>query len=290
MNNSKVAICISCYNHEDFLPDLLSSIKNQTYDNWHIFFWDQSESDRCYNIVKKWKDTLKDKITYNRESHSYVYPIGIFRHKMVSLISEYYDYIAIVDADDFWARDKLEKQIEAFKRDNNIKLVFGNCKYEYWNKEWMQQGGFPIWAEEVKLKIDNNKTFHDKYPPLMKGDVFKNLLLKYNFMPCPTLIFEREVLQEVIGNPEAYTSAEDYDWILKIARKYKVGYIPEVLAYYRIHEDQITQLSSIRCTMEEIDVVRKFGKRFLYKKRDRVRLKWRLITLYLKLIYKEIFK
>ena len=102
-------------------------------------------------------------------------------------------------------------------------------------------------------------------------------------MPCPTLMFEREALKEVIGNPMAYTSAEDYDWIIKMTQKYKCDYVPEPLAFYRIHKEQLTNNTPVRCTMEEIDVFKRFIK-YLPRRKSLQHLFW----LYCKLIYKEI--
>jgi len=283
----KVAIALSCYNHQDFLRKAIKSIINQTYKNWELFFFDNNSTDYSLRVATVYKEDLKDKMNICRFNFcDSVLPIGIARHLMMQRCFESdADYIAILDADDYWRKDKLEKQVKLFESMPDIKLVFSDCYYEYWTKEMEQQNGFMIWTEEIKGTV-LDRTFHYKYPPLMDAP-FENLLLKYNFMPCPTLMFDREALQRVIGNPMHYTAAEDYDWILKMTLPsyYRCAYIDEPLAYYRIHSDQLTKKTPIRCTMEEIDVV----KRFLpHSKANWFRKFWRMFILYLKLIYKEI--
>ena len=293
--NKKVAIALSCYNHQDFLRCAIESIMNQTYDNWHLFFFDNNSTDYSLGIAQKLKKELKNKMTICQFDFCHtVLPIGVARYLMMQkCFSPEFDYIAILDADDYWRKDKLEKQVKMFEADPKVKLVFSDCYYSHWIEEVEQVDGFPVWRKNIKDMI-SEKTFHYEHPPLMNSPmdeltkfnrVFENLLLEYNFMPCPTLIFERESLQKVIETPMAYTSAEDYDWILKMTHDYKCDYVREPLAYYRVYKGQLTKKTPVRCTMEEIDVVRRF---LLYSKSGWCRKFWRMFILYLKLIYKEI--
>jgi len=291
--NDKIAVVVSCFNHQDFIDDLMKSIINQIYQNFHVIFWDNCSSDNSLNIAMNYaKNQLKDKMSIYSTNALLIgktLPIGIARFMMVNkCFSDEFDYIAIVDADDIWTENKLEKQLEIFKSNNDIKLVFSDCYYLHWEKKMIPIENYPIMYEEKDYSKILEYTFHDKYPPLM-DNLFFNLLSKYNFMPCPTLMFERKALQEVIGNPMHYSAAEDYDWILKMTAKYKCSYVKEPLAYYRIHSNQLTTKTPARCTMEEIDVVKRAMdfKKLTRKENRKVRL--HLIILYMKLIYKEIF-
>lgn len=285
MKNKRVAICISCYNHEPFVEQCIKSVQEQTYRNFILFFWDNNSTDDSYEVAFK---ASKHKIDVCTMQHFGIYkvlPIGIARWLMVDYV---YDcsHIAIIDADDYWHPKKLEKQMKLFD-DPEVKLVFSDCYYHYWDEQWTQIGGFPVFCKKpYKIGI-GKETFHDRYKPHMT-DPFIGLLTYGNFMSCPTLVFEREALIGVIGNPMHYTSAEDYDWILKMTAKYKAAYVPEPLAYYRIHKDQLTQKTPARNTMEEIDVVKRAMHFRPLTKAERRRVYRHLVYLYMKLCYKEV--
>lgn len=291
-NNLHVAVIISCYNHKPFIKECIESILNQTYDNFSVWFWDNNSADGSLEEAEKYlgyEDTFNfaDYIEDNRG----VLPVGIARWMMVMKTEQEkknIDYIAIVDADDIWAIDKLEKQVAIVKQNPKIKLVFSNAYYLHWNEEMVQVDNYPIFMKEKIYGNIGEKTFHDKYPPKMQ-DPFLGLLTKYNYMPCPSLLFEKKALLEVIGNPMAYTSAEDYDWVLKMTARFDCDYVWEPIVYYRIHEKQLTKRHPWRCTAEEIDVVRRARHFRELTKGENRRVDAHLAKLYMKLIYKEIF-
>jgi len=281
-----VAVVVSCYNHSVFLKECLNSLSKQTYQNFSVYFWDNNSSDDSERIALRHPVGVYG--IGKRTGFDKVLPIGIARWFMVS--DDYReDYIAIIDADDYWHPDKLAKQMEVVERDPEVKLVFSDAYYSHWDEKWMQVDQYPVFTEQKIYDRIDSKTFHDKYPPLM-NDPFMGLLTRYNYMPCPSLLFEKEALYDVIGNPMAYTSSEDYDWVLKMTAKYECDYVRDPLVYYRIHEKQLTQRSPWRCTAEEIDVIRRAR---YFKKLTRVeslRVDRHLMKLYMKLLYKEIFR
>lgn len=284
MDRRKVAIHISVYNHGKFIREAIESVYNQSYPSEliELHVWDNNSTDNSEDEIvsvisnkggifhlANWKDTL---------------PIGQFRFKQVMYPTEA-KYTAILDGDDYWHPDKLEKQMKLF--DNpKVKLVYSDCYYVHWKEEWEQVPEYPVFVKEKKYSKVDGKTFHDKYPPL-PVDPFYSLLLNYNFCPCPTLVFKTSALRYVIDELP-WTSAEDYDWVLKMAALYSLDYVPEPLAYYRIHAEQITAKTPARCTIEEIQVVKKWrkgiSKDFVWEYRRH------MLWLYMKLLYKKILR
>ena len=292
--NKSVAVIVSCYNHSPFIKECLDSLRRQTYKDFAVYFWDNNSSDDSYDLAEDIVIHSNEDDTYLRHicdttSFDKVLPIGIARWYMVTEEMDE-DYIAILDADDYWHMDKLSKQMELIERNPDVKLVFTDSYYSHWEEKIAQVENYPIFTEQKVYDRIDKKTFHDKYPPLMQ-DPFTNLLTRYNFMPCPSLLFEKKALYDVIGNPMAYTAAEDYDWVLKMTAKYDCDYVLGApLVYYRIHEKQLTKRSPWRCTAEEIDVVKR-ARHFRHLTRaENARVNAHLIKLYMKLIYKELFK
>lgn len=292
----ETAVVINTYNQGEYIKDAINSVVNQTYKDWDIIFFNNNSEDNTYYEYAKM--AVKNKVFrdhlfkyLNTRTHydiDRVLPIGIARWIAVQkAIQLGYKYIAILDGDDFWYPEKLEKQIALFKKDEEVKMVFSDCYYLHWNEERTKIEEYPVWMIEKKFDKVLPKTFHQKYKPKMK-DPFWSLLTKYNFIPCLTMMFEAEALSKVIGNPMHYTAAEDYDWILKMTSKFKCDYVPEPLAYYRIHADQISQKTKARCTAEEIDVVKRAVEFRKLTQHQGMRVWIHLLWLYIKLLLKEL--
>ena len=58
-----VSIIVNCRNGSKYLDDCLSSIKNQKFKNWELYFFDNCSTDNSYELYKKYKD--KDFVTLN---------------------------------------------------------------------------------------------------------------------------------------------------------------------------------------------------------------------------------
>ena len=57
MNNRPlVSIIMNCYNGEQYLPQALNSVVDQTYGNWELIFWDNQSTDKSAEIFKKYND------------------------------------------------------------------------------------------------------------------------------------------------------------------------------------------------------------------------------------------
>ena len=56
MTNTKVSILIANYNGEKFIPDCINSLKEQTYKNIEIIFFDDLSKDDSINEIKKFKN------------------------------------------------------------------------------------------------------------------------------------------------------------------------------------------------------------------------------------------
>ncbi len=118
MGDSLVSVIINCLNGEKFLREAIDSVYAQTYNNWEIILWDNASTDKTAEIGQSYDSKIK---YYKSEK---VIPLGDARNKALKQCKG--EFIAILDCDDIWAPDKLEKQIPLFK-ESSIGLVFCDC-------------------------------------------------------------------------------------------------------------------------------------------------------------------
>ena len=56
-NKPLVSIIINCFNGEKYLSEALTSIMNQSYDNWEVIFWDNQSTDNSAKIYRGYKES-----------------------------------------------------------------------------------------------------------------------------------------------------------------------------------------------------------------------------------------
>jgi len=269
-----ISIIMNNYNKELYLKQCLNSIINQTYQNFEVIFWDDNSTDNSVKIFKEMNlDPCKYKFYSTEKIINYkitgLLPLGVTRWLALQQCKG--DFIALLDSDDFWDKNKLAKQLFIIKNFNNIGLIFSDAYYYKDNK--------------IIGK------FHDKYPVPKNYLKCKNhLLLKYNYIPACTILFDKNKLLSVLGSPTHYTSGEDYDWLLKVSEKYDAIYINKALSYYRIVSNSLTndKRKSTRATWYEIDACVAASKR--NKNISRYKLKKHLLYLYCKLLWKQFIR
>ena len=226
----QVSVNLCCYNGEKYLEETLQSIFLQTYKDWELVVVNDGSTDSTERIIKSHMAAGKP-IVYHYQVNA---GLGSARNKALQLSSG--SYIALIDQDDIWLPEKLEKQVRTFEVDRSLGLVYADTYY-------IDQDGKEL-----------GTAFKRSPPP--EGDPFVGLLTRRNFMPCLTVLIRREAAQDVRGFNETLKYVEDYDLFLRIALKYKVSCIREPLAKYRIHEGNLGGTGSVGMTKETLRVLR----------------------------------
>ena len=220
-----VSVVINCLNGEKFLREAMDSVVAQTYPNWEVIFWDNASTDRSREIALSYGDRVRYFKSENKLS------LGEARNR--AFLKAGGDFIAILDADDIWLPEKLEKQVKLFK-DPNVALTFTN-------------------AVSFDAKGEHYRAF--KGAPTREKMIFADLL-KNNFIWTLTMIFRRNALNRLdyLFDPE-FEIVCDYDLTLRLARLYKTDYLNEVLAKWRMGPKAASELKSYIAARESIKLL-----------------------------------
>jgi len=212
-----VSIIVNCFNGEKYLRKALDSILNQTYKNWEIIFWDNQSTDQSSKIFKSYKDQrFKYFYAFN---HTLLYKA---RNEAIKKASG--EFLAFLDVDDWWEKDKLELQIPLFN-DSGVGLVYGN---HY------------IFNEKV-----NKKTIFIKRK-LPKGFILNNLLKKYHIGILTVVIRKSCLKNQISPFNEKFHIIGDFDLIIKMSEKHKFDCVQKSIASYRLHEKNESLLQDSR--------------------------------------------
>lgn len=204
--NPFFSIIIPVYNCEKTIEETLESVLNQTISDYEIIIINDSSSDNTMGIVEKYKDKLNDiKVITNLKN------LGVAESRNKGFQKAVGKYVALLDGDDVWTNDKLEKQ-----------------------KSVIENSGCDICCTAYNF-IDINSLMIKKTYNIPEYLDY-NMLLKENYIGCSTVVIKKEVLLENSMNSKFLH--EDYAFWLKLARHgAKIIGINEPLVYYRIFAD-----------------------------------------------------
>ena len=115
-----VSIITPCYNSEKFIEECITSVLNQSYQNWEMLIVDDNSSDNSSILIKSYSkqdDRIKPIFLNDNLGPA------MARNKAISIAKG--KYIAFLDSDDIWLPKKLEIQINFMKK-NNCSFVFSS--------------------------------------------------------------------------------------------------------------------------------------------------------------------
>lgn len=119
MDKPLVSVVIPLYNKLNWISQTILSVANQTYKNWECIIVDDGSTDGSYELVTSLINTLPGNWQVVRQSNS---GQSVARNRGLEISSG--EYIALLDADDIWFKDKLEKQVEFLDKNSDVDLLF----------------------------------------------------------------------------------------------------------------------------------------------------------------------
>ena len=118
---TKIDIILPNYNSSQFIIKTIKSILNQSYKNWKLIIVDDFSDKKTKNILKKISKKKKIKIFFLNKN----YGAGFCRNFAIKKSNS--PYLAFIDSDDIWEKDKLKKQI-SFMKKNNFSFSYTDYK------------------------------------------------------------------------------------------------------------------------------------------------------------------
>ena len=209
-NNPLVSVIMNCYNSDNYLKEAIESVLSQTYENFEIIFWDNQSTDSSANIVQSFSDN-RIKYFYAPNHTS----LGEGRNLALEKVTG--KYISFLDCDDLYPEEKIEETLKCF--DDEVALVYTN--------------GYTLYNEE-----NIKKQFYKVNQ--ISGDVFEAWIASYQVM-IPSVMFKKEVLNNLeYWFDNRFNMIEEFDFFIRIAKKYKVAYLDKNLCIWRAHSGSLT--------------------------------------------------
>lgn len=216
----KVSVIINCHNGEEFLKDTIESISNQTYQDYEIVFWNNASDDKSGEIAKKYANNLR--YFYSDDFLS----LGNARNRAILECKG--EYIAFLDSDDLWDKEKLGQQVEILNRNMHIGLVMTNFRT------------FNMFKNEIsERKIENDRIYS-----------FEEFITEYAYC-LSTFMVRKSCIEEMkLWFDDRFEYAEEYDFFSRLVYSCKAYYIGAPLATRRMHGEMSTIRLASRIPIE----------------------------------------
>ena len=232
MNNiGNISVVIPTFNRRKTIGRSIDSVLNQTLFPSEIIVVDDGSTDGTSDYIQSNFPSIRLLQQTNK---------GVSSARNMGIRSSNSDWVALLDSDDEWFPQKLEKQVMTLSQSPDIKF----CHTE---EIWIRNG----------VRVNQMKK-HQKYG----GHIFYKCLDMCRISPS-SVLFHQSILDDVGYFDKDLKVCEDYDLWLRITAKFPVLYIDEsLIKKYGGHEDQLSRvkdgIESHRIKVLEKLIMKKF--------------------------------
>jgi glycosyltransferase involved in cell wall biosynthesis len=227
-----VSICLLTMNHEKYVLQCLQSLKDQDYPNLEVVYVDNFSADRTYEITVDFLENWGIPFTAEKRERSY----SAANNGKLLFAKANGKYVCGMSGDDWMTEKSISKKVKRLMEDDQLGLVYSNC-YLYFD-------------ETGETITDDSSNKHEGY-------VFDQLLIS-NFIVSPGFILDLEKVK-AIGSYNENVVPEDWDLLLRMAKKYKIAFINECLVYYRRHANNASFVNDDRYIRNKLGVIQQYS-------------------------------
>ena len=228
-----VSVIVPTYDRPRLLREAVASVQDQTFRDWECLVSDDGSPTPAESALGDLPGP-DVRIRVLRGEHTGL--LGRVRNR--ALEEARGRYVAFLDDDDLWAKDKLELQVKRMEEEPEVSLLFGRAE-----------------------RFGGGRGLLPHRRPA-RWPVFGSLWRR-NFIPCSTVLLRREILEISGVFDEQLRVAQDYDLWLRISRLAPIAFEDRVVCRYRVHPRAMTLLRE-----EEANALETI--------RERLAARWRL--------------
>jgi glycosyltransferase involved in cell wall biosynthesis len=236
-----ITVIIPAYNHERFIGEAVDSVLQQSWTDLELLVIDDGSTDRTGDIVQSYDDP---RLTYLYQENQDAYNTI---NRGLALARG--DFIAILNSDDVYTTDRLQRLIDA-QNISGCQCLFTDVvpiaddSSEFTDPDF----GWNVWHRKNRqFYFDCN----DLYTAFLKG----------NFMVTTSNLFMTKAAVDKVGKFCSLRYLHDYDFIFRMMLTFpdKVQYLDtEKLLYYRIHDGNTLGEAAILGRVQDQQVIRQY--------------------------------
>jgi glycosyltransferase involved in cell wall biosynthesis len=235
MNEQPIlTILITVFNSQDTLDRCFHSINEQTYSNFKIVCVSDCPTDNSMLILKKWQNKFgKNKFTLVQNEKN----LGVSKSSNIGLNLIFTKYTARIDSDDWWDKEKLEKQIKFLENNQEYGIIGSNYINVY--------------------KGIYNKMYAPESDSEIKGTIGRK-----NPFGHSTVVYQTDLAKKIGGYSENIKYGSDYELWMKFFVETKFYNFQDFLCYREISDSGISifrnRERTIQCIKTRVKYIKKY--------------------------------
>jgi glycosyltransferase involved in cell wall biosynthesis len=269
-NSPFVSVIIPFFNVAPYLEEAIESVLCQDYSDWELILADDGSTDGSSAIADRYREAHPGKITL--VSHPGGANKGAAATRNLGVRHAKGVYVALLDSDDKWMKDKLAYQVAIARRYPDVALVCGaSVFWRTWSARASRgtDGGLDAPADKIESVhfAELTDAFFEQHPELSRDEVANqgqasgDIILRPPFSavllyplgdqsaPCPcSVLVKKDIITAVGGFVETFRGRhafyEDQAFLVKVYLIGSVYISAEAHDYYRIREGSVMSQSA----------------------------------------------
>jgi len=232
LNNSKapfLSVITPTYNHRKFIAACIESVLAQTHSNWEQIIVDDGSTDGTAEIVSRYNDP---RIRYVYQENQGIEALAHTYNKALKMAQG--SLIAILEGDDTWPTDKLEKTLPAF---SNPKVVLAYGEMQEIDPSGKIAPGTSD-TNRKRRKLPEGILFNRPAPTAAR---YMLTVHGHSLIPASTAVMRRSALEAIGGFQyipnQCYV---DFPTFIELVFQGEFFYIPEIVGFRRLHSASAT--------------------------------------------------
>lgn len=226
MSQGLISVVMACYNAASFVREAVDCVLGQTFPGVELIVVDDGSTDASRDILRSYGDRIR----LIEQANAGPYPA-----RNAGLAAAHGDFIAFLDADDWWEPHALERMHDA--------IVANQADVAYCG--WQNVGEGVVAAPHV--------------PPAYEQQDAVAHFVRSCPWPIHGALLKRTVVVRLGGFSVRRFSSMDYDfWLRTLALTRNIVRVPEVLAYYRWHGPGQVSAVKWRQVLDALEAQRNF--------------------------------
>lgn len=219
------SVVIPTHNRGRVVVQAIESALAQSHGDLEVIVVDDGSTDDTAQRVGRFRDA---RVRYLRRPHA-----GVSAARNAGIAAATGDLVAFLDSDDLWKPDKVEAEIAALARYPSAGGVFSDLE--------KVDGATFVPSFMRRTRVFSRLLAERAYPEglLLSPRALYLCLLQEVPIKTPALTVRRSALERVGGFDEAWTSSEDWEFLLRFARRESLVYLDRPLAVIRISADSL---------------------------------------------------
>ena len=238
----KVSVVMASYNHEKYVAETIESVLTQTYQDFEFIITDDGSPDETVEVIKKFADPRIKLFCFPKNQGACVAINNCIKEAKG-------EYIAVINSDDVWMPDKLEKQVNFLDKHPENGAVFGYAQFID------DEGNDLGYAHHYnRIFIQPNRT---------RFEWLRHFFESGNCLCHPSVLIRKQCYNDVGFYDERFAQLPDFDFWIRLCMKYDIFIMPENLVKFRLCQSQgnasgNTPKNSSRVTLESAQILKNY--------------------------------